>query len=79
MYRKRLYLYIIPISIIVTLSVITYLNCLSNQFVYDDSSTIVENKLIKRLGKFSYLIHTRLFQNFRGTQLPPYCNTFVFY
>ncbi len=52
MYRKRLYLHIIPISIIVTLSVITYLNCLPNQFVYDDSSTIVENKLIKDWGNF---------------------------
>jgi len=52
MYRKRLYLHSIPISIIVTLSVITYLNCLPNQFVYDDSSTIVENKLIKDWGNF---------------------------
>ena len=51
-YRKKLYLHSIPIAIIVALSVITYLNCLPNEFVYDDSSTIVENKLIKDWGNF---------------------------
>src|SRR3989304_9708791 len=54
-YRKKPYLHIIPLIIIVALSVITYLNCLPNQFVYDDSSTIVENKLIKDWGNFNAL------------------------
>lgn len=54
-YRKKPYLPIIPLIIIVALSVITYLNCLPNQFVYDDSSTIVENKLIKDWGNFNAL------------------------
>lgn len=51
-YRKRLYLHIIPIIVMVALSVITYLNCLPNQFVYDDTSTLVENKLVKDWGNF---------------------------
>lgn len=54
-YRKKPYLHIIPLIIIIALSVITYLNCLPNQFVYDDSSTIVENKLIKDWGNFNAL------------------------
>ena len=51
-HRKKLYLHIIPIIVIVALSVITYLNCLPNQFVYDDTSTLVENKLVKDWGNF---------------------------
>ena len=51
-YRKKLYLHIIPIIVMVALSVITYLNCLPNQFVYDDTSTLVENKLVKDWGNF---------------------------
>ncbi|MBM4065500.1 MAG: tetratricopeptide repeat protein [Planctomycetes bacterium] len=51
-YRKKLYLHIIPIIVMVALSVITYLNCLPNQFVYDDTSTIVDNKLVKDWGNF---------------------------
>ncbi|MDO8141650.1 MAG: hypothetical protein Q6358_09135, partial [Candidatus Brocadiales bacterium] len=51
-YRKKPYLHIIPIIVVVALSVITYLNCLPNQFVYDDTSTIVENRLIKDWGNF---------------------------
>ena len=53
--RKRPYRHIVPISIIIALTVITYLNCLLNQFVYDDVSTIVDNKLIKDWGNFSTL------------------------
>jgi len=51
-HRKKLYLHIIPIIVMVALAVITYLNCLPNQFVYDDTSTIVDNKLIKDWGNF---------------------------
>ncbi len=51
-YRKKLYSHIIPIIVMVALSVITYLNCLPNQFVYDDTSTIVDNKLVKNWGNF---------------------------
>ncbi|MBI2556691.1 MAG: hypothetical protein HYW13_04625 [Planctomycetes bacterium] len=51
-YQKKLYLRIIPIIVMVALSVITYLNCLPNHFVYDDTSTLVENKLVKDWGNF---------------------------
>ncbi|HHT9137131.1 MAG TPA: tetratricopeptide repeat protein [Candidatus Wunengus sp. YC60] len=54
-YRKKPCLHIIPIIVVVALSVITYLNCLPNQFVYDDTSTIVDNKLIKDWGNFPIL------------------------
>ncbi|KXK29424.1 MAG: hypothetical protein UZ01_02187 [Candidatus Brocadia sinica] len=55
-YQNNLYLQNITIPIIVVLTIITYLNCLPNQFVYDDTSTIVENRLIKDWGNFHDLI-----------------------
>lgn len=55
-YQNNLYLQSITISIIVVLTIITYLNCLPNQFVYDDTSTIVENRLINDWGNFQGLI-----------------------
>jgi len=48
MYKNKLH--ILSISILVILAVVTYLNSLPNQFVYDDVSTIVENSLIKEWG-----------------------------
>lgn len=54
-YQNKLSLHGITISIIVVLTVITYLNCLPNHFVYDDTSTIVENRLIKDWGNFHTL------------------------
>ncbi|MDR4507339.1 MAG: tetratricopeptide repeat protein [Candidatus Brocadiaceae bacterium] len=41
---------IIVIFTLVALSVITYINCLPNQFVYDDTSTIVGNRFIEQWG-----------------------------
>jgi len=53
MYKNKLH--ILPISILVILAVVTYLNSLPNQFVYDDVSTIVENSLIKEWENFPTL------------------------
>ncbi|MCF6155953.1 MAG: tetratricopeptide repeat protein [Candidatus Brocadia sp.] len=64
-YQSNLYLQSITISIIVVLTTITYLNCLPNQFVYDDTSTIVENRLIKNWGNFYDLI-TRDYFKYSG-------------
>ncbi|MFN3532937.1 MAG: tetratricopeptide repeat protein [Candidatus Brocadia sp.] len=54
-YQNKLYSRSITISIIAILTIITYLNCLPNQFVYDDTSTIVENRFIKDWGNFQHL------------------------
>lgn len=53
--RGKSYLPILPITTIIFLSAITYLNCIPNQFVYDDVSTIVENRLIKDWKNFPTL------------------------
>lgn len=55
LHKNRVYLHITAISVIVALSIITYLNCIPNKFVYDDTSTIVENRLIKDWENFSAL------------------------
>jgi tetratricopeptide (TPR) repeat protein len=52
---NNLYLHSIAISIIVALTITTYLNCLPNQFVYDDTSIITENRLIKDWESFRTL------------------------
>ena len=62
-YQNKLYLHSITISIIVVLTIITYLNCLPNQFVYDDTSTIIENRLIKDWGNFPTLFTHDYFQH----------------
>lgn len=49
------YFHSITVSILIALTVITYLNCLPNLFVYDDVSTITENRFIKDWGNFPAL------------------------
>lgn len=60
--QNTTHLHLIAIPIIVVLSIITYLNCIPNQFVYDDSSTIVENRLIKDWKNFSTLFNHDYFK-----------------
>ncbi len=54
-FQDKLYFHGITVSIIIALTVITYLNCLPNLFVYDDVSTITENRFIKDWGNFPAL------------------------
>lgn len=49
---NKLYLHSVAISILVALTITAYLNCLPNQFVYDDISTITENRLIRNWENF---------------------------
>lgn len=44
--------HVLPISVLVCVSAIIYLNSLFNGFVYDDLGTIVENPHIKHLGEY---------------------------
>lgn len=60
--QNKLYLQGITVSFIVVLTIITYLNCLPNQFVYDDTSTIVENRFIKDWGNFQDLFTYNYFK-----------------
>lgn len=60
-----MYLYSIPVGTIVILAAITYLNCLPNQFVYDDTSTITENQLIRNWGNLKVLF-TRDYFKYSG-------------
>lgn len=60
--QNRIHLHTTAISIIVVLSIITYLNCIPNQFVYDDTSTIVENQLIKDWKNFFTLLNHDYFK-----------------
>ncbi|TVM03638.1 MAG: hypothetical protein CV087_04250 [Candidatus Brocadia sp. WS118] len=61
-YQNKVYLHTIPIGIIVFLTIITYLNCLPNQFVYDDTSTIVDNQLIRHWGNLKGLFNQDYFK-----------------
>jgi tetratricopeptide (TPR) repeat protein len=45
------FLQILPIPLLIVVAAIVYMNSLSNDFVYDDISTIVENVHIKHFGK----------------------------
>jgi len=54
-YRNTISLHITAISILFSLSILTYLNCLQNQFVYDDNSTIIENHFIEDWSNFPTL------------------------
>ena len=48
-------LHILSIVILSTVSILTYLNCLPNQFVYDDNSTIIDNHFIEDWRNLSAL------------------------
>jgi tetratricopeptide (TPR) repeat protein len=43
---------LLPVALLVLLCLIVYHNSLSNEFVYDDFGSIVENKYIKQPGQF---------------------------
>jgi tetratricopeptide (TPR) repeat protein len=43
---------LLPVALLVLLCLIVYYNSLSNEFVYDDFGSIVENKYIKQPGQF---------------------------
>ncbi len=60
--QNRIHLHTTAISIIIVLSIITYLNCIPSQFIYDDTSTIVENRLIKDWKNFSTLFNHDYFK-----------------
>lgn len=64
-YQNKVYLYGIPIGIIAILTAITYLNSLPNQFVYDDTSTITGNHLIRDWGNLRVLF-TRDYFKYSG-------------
>lgn len=57
-----MYLHGITIGILVMLTTITYLNCMPNQFVYDDISTITENQLIRSWGNLRVLCNRDYFK-----------------
>jgi len=54
-YQKKLSSHGIAVAVIAALSIITYLNCFSNQFVYDDTSTIADTYFIKDWKNFPSL------------------------
>ncbi|TVL97584.1 MAG: hypothetical protein CV080_09915 [Candidatus Kuenenia stuttgartiensis] len=54
-YSNKKSLHILSIVILSTVSILTYLNCLPNQFVYDDNSTIIDNHFIEDWRNLSAL------------------------
>jgi len=45
-YTQKKFLHSLLLSVIIILSIVTYLNCFQNQFVYDDNRTLVDNHFI---------------------------------
>ena len=43
------------------ISIVVYLNCLSNSFVYDDESTIINNYFIRHWSNFPYIFTSKYF------------------
>ncbi|MCR4292537.1 MAG: tetratricopeptide repeat protein [Candidatus Kuenenia sp.] len=54
-YSNKKFLHILSIVILSTVSILTYLNCLPNQFVYDDNATIIDNHFIEDWRNLSVL------------------------